>query len=579
MIETPNPVDGMTDWAAGQYKRLLREKIKRESEALRLYEPQPHQEAYHRSKVSSVVMQKGNQVGGTLCGAVEVARAVTGQDPYNKYPKKNGVVALLGYGEKHIGTVFYPKLFKPGAFDVIRDLDTGKWRTFRPWPEAKGGDLERESEKTQAPPLIPNRFLDGRPAWVKRNERIFSVVRFVNGWELRAFNSAGDSGQAQGFEADLYWVDEDIEKAGWINEIFGRLVKRDGLLRWTAIPHGKNDEMMRLIEKAHEDSEKAEPTTAVIRATIFDNHYLKEKSVAKRVEDWKAQGDDIYRQRALGELNLESTLMYPRFNRRLHDVMNVDDHSSQAQKILAERMGYPPSDWTVYVAIDPGWTTTAIMFLTVPPPEMGGEIFIFDECYMHDATSVTFGEAMQLKCRDRVIEAFIMDMHGGRLRSISSGEIPVDKYTDALRERGIKSEQLGFHFRQGEESHKRREEVMRNMLAIRRDGKPQLMVVTGTCPNFCKEMENFRKKTVKYMGKDMPIDEGNRRVMTHAVEAVEMSVALDLGYVKPRPKAQRDETVDWVKEWGDQNRRNQKIAEAFFGGKSYISLGPQGGSR
>src|SRR5688572_24699975 len=123
----------ITDWEKDQHKRLVAEKMRRECEALRLYEPQAFQDEFHKSTVRKLIMQKANQVGGTLCGAVEVARAVTGQDPYHKYPQRDGVVACLGYGEGHVGTVFYQKLFRAGAFEIIRDLATGKWRTYRPW--------------------------------------------------------------------------------------------------------------------------------------------------------------------------------------------------------------------------------------------------------------------------------------------------------------------------------------------------------------------------------------------------------------------------------------------------------------
>src|SRR5688572_10582331 len=104
---------------------------------------------------------------------------------------------------------------------------------------------------------------------------------------------------------------------------------------------------------------------------------------------------------------------------------------------------------------------------------------------------------MQMKCEGKVMEAFIFDMHGGRLRSIASGEVPVDKYRDALEERGVTSESTKHGFRHACDDRKRREEDMRSVLAIQRNGQPRFMVVVGKCPVFCAEMENFKKKTVK----------------------------------------------------------------------------------
>src|SRR5678815_2985944 len=95
------------------------------------------------------------------------------RDRYNKYPKTGVQIVMLGYGEKHIGRVFYNKLFKPGIFRVIKDLETEKWRVYRPWPTEEGGDLDRASESLKAPPLIPDRFIQGKIAWEKRSERVF----------------------------------------------------------------------------------------------------------------------------------------------------------------------------------------------------------------------------------------------------------------------------------------------------------------------------------------------------------------------------------------------------------------------
>lgn len=556
------------------HKRLLAEKLRRECEALRMYEPLPHQVAFHQSTIQTLVMQKGNQVGGTLAGAVEVARALTGQDPFNKYPKTDGIVACLGYGEKHIGKTFYPKLFKSGAFDIIKDLDTGRWRTYRPWAAAEGGDLERDAEKKPAPPLIPQRFIK-EIAWEKRSERIFSVVRLTTGWELWAFNSAGDPGQAQGFQCKLYWVDEDLATSGWISEILFRLLKARGYLRWTALPHGKNDEMLKLLDEAEKQNEQSNPTVKVLKVTTYENKYIGKETLDDTVRTAKALGEDVYRQRILGDLNLNSTLMYPTFNRRLHDVMNVTENSTKAQQILAERMGEPPDDWTRYTSIDPGYNTCAIEFLAVPPPELGDQIFLYDECYLKEATSYHFGEAMQLKCHATQYEAFFLDYHGGHLRGIGSGDVPIDKYREALEERRIRSESTGSGFRSGMDDRKRREEAMRTYLSLHRGGYPRLMIVAGKCPSFVWEMERFRKKIVRQWGKDVPIDEGERRVNTHAIEAVEQAIAVDLPYVKPRNHAIKSSIVERLTAWRDKLRA-QKRQPQLLVGAGHISLGPIG---
>jgi hypothetical protein len=231
--------------------------------------------------------------------------------------------------------------------------------------------------------------------------------------------------------------------------------------------------------------------------------------------------------------------MYPTFSRYVHDVMNVSETSTEAQRILAERMGEPPDNWTRYVSIDPGYTALAIEFLAVPPPELGNQIFLYDEVFIREppVPSEAFGDAMQLKCADRYSRRSSSICTADACAAFPSGEVPVDKYRQALESRGIKSESLGFGFRHACDDRKRREEELRTLLAIQRNSQPRFMVVVGKCPVFCAEMENFKKKTVKQMGVEVPMDEGDRRVNTHAIEAVEGAIALDLPYVKPRNKS------------------------------------------
>lgn len=548
-----------------ELKELAAIKAARVKEALRLYEPQSYQNQLHSSTIRKVLMRKGNRVGGTLCGAAELARACTGQDPFNKYPKRDGVAAVLGYGEKHIGTVFWQKLFMPGAFYVIRDKATRQWRAYRPWPEENGGDLERKEERMAAPPLIPERFIED-VAWEKKNERIFNIVRFTTGWELRAYNSAGDSGQAQGFDADLYWIDEDLASSGWVSEIIFRLLDRRGLLRWTALPHGKNDEMLRIIDDAEKQAEEAadavakgqQPTpitTKVLTVTTYDNRFLDAQSVEETAAAARAQGEDVYQQRIMGTLSLGSTLMYQGFSRRVHGI-RTSDPRPEFHKILEERNGQPPEDWCRYTSTDPGHGVAGTIFLATPPPELGDFVVAYDEIYIKGATAAMWGQEFEHKYTGHHFQSFLFDEHGGRLTSSGDGKSPREWYVEQLVMRLMKSETSGFNFMAGSDNIKGREEALRNWLAIRRDGFPKLFIVN--CPMLCWELERFRKKTIKHGGKDIPLDEGNRKVNTHAVECLEMLADHGCAYVKPRDIAVRYSHVDAILD-GMKKRERQRL--------------------
>jgi hypothetical protein len=218
----------------------------------------------------------------------------------------------------------------------------------------------------------------------------------------------------------------------------------------------------------------------------------------------------------------------------------------------------------------------AILHVAVPPPELGDQLFAFKERYMKKAIAPDFGDAMAEDCRDHVYEAFIIDMHGGRLRSISSGEVPFDKYAEELANRGIRSESTGSGFRQGCDQRKRREEDLRVALSVHHSGVPRAMIVARECPNLIWEMERFRKKTSRVGQKDIPTDEGDRRANTHAVECLEMGVSSGLIYVKPRKKAKQEEWIDTVLRSEKKREAERRATALVFGSSQGTSLSPIG---
>lgn len=167
--------------------RLVAEYLSREQESLQLYEQLDHLALFHASPAPERVLRGSNRSGKTITAAVEFARAVTGVDPYDKYPKSDGRAFIVGKDEKHNSEVIYRKLFRPGAFFVIKDKVTGKDRAFRPWdPE----DKARKDEARRADPLIPPRMIVDI-AWENKKESCPSLVTLTNGWEIRFFSSKG----------------------------------------------------------------------------------------------------------------------------------------------------------------------------------------------------------------------------------------------------------------------------------------------------------------------------------------------------------------------------------------------------
>lgn len=536
----------------------------------------------------------------SLASFVEVARAATNQDPYNKYPK-NGVAVCLGYGEGHIGRVIHRYLFRYGAFNIIQDLKTGEWRTFRPWAAdkevmGKFGDAGREEEIRPSPPLIPKRFIEGI-AWEKRANHVFSLATLNTGWEIHAFNSQGEAEMAQGFQADLFLIDEDVATGGWYVEALGRTAYRKGKIRWNALPHNKTEDLVQMAQRAEDEEGNPNATTICLRATMFDNPYYPEESKEHNAKAWKAAGEDVYRARALGEFTIDSTRMYPTFSKEVHDAINrltfiEQEHErngrqmrAKVQKVLTESGGEPPMDWCRYMVYDPGFNVGAVTFYAVPPPhEFGNFKICYDMLYLTNCTASKWGDEVELKMRNKHFQDFIIDAHGARLRELGSGVLPRRQYEMELEKRGLVCEARGSRFTSGSDDVKGREMAVRTWLEIRSGenplerGYPTLLINMDRCANLVKEILQFRKKMVKVAGKEIVSDEGNRKTAVHAVETLEYAAAHGLPYVAPPRRVAAFKTyADEIRE-GRKYREARRRARGQGMGDGNVNLGPRGGS-
>lgn len=473
--------------------------------------------------------------GKSACTFMEDARAATGQDPYNKYPKENGNLVIIGRNWGHIGMVVYPMLFKAGAFKMIRDEVTNQWRAFVP-----GQDDARKSEAKPAPPLIPPRMIKDI-AWVQKNAGYLNKAELINGWTIYCFSSEGEP--PQGFQADLVHIDEDINNERWVGEMQARLSDRKGRFIWSAMPHSKNDALLGLCERA----EKAEndPKAIIKRFTLrfLDNEHIDETEKRKNIERWSALGMEELRMRAEGEFTTESTLMYPTFNPSVHILQRSELPDGQV-----------PIDWTRYVSIDPGHTVMACLFAAIPPDEKF--ILFYDELYIRQCNALIFGEQFFAKAQNQHFYNFIMDMHGGMLRDLGSGRLPHELYTEELRKRGIRSQISGHGFTPGSDDIPARTAMVRKMLHIRGDGTTQLKFLEGACPNLVREMKRYRKKTTTVNGQVYVTDEPQTRGEVHACQSLEYLCAYEPKYHRP-PKQQGPDPW-WVKYLADKRRRQKK---------------------
>lgn len=545
--DLPEPGESplLSQHALTQMREVQAELLERRLEALRLYKPMPHQEEFHACNASERIVLGGNRGGKSLAVAVEAARAATGRDPYGKYPEKDGNLAIVGRNWPHIGLVIYPILFKAGAFRIIRDEETGEWRSIR------AGDDRAKSKP--APPLIPPRYIKDM-SWVLKNAGYLNKVELVNGWTIWCFSSEGEP--PQGYQADLIWLDEDLNNERWVGECQARLADRKGRFVWSAMPHSKNDALIGLCERADKEVENGNDKPLIKKFTFrfLDNQFIDDEEKRKNIERWSALGVEEVRMRAEGEFTTESTLMYPTFNTSVHIYPRAELPG-----------GLVPPDWTRYVAIDPGHAVMAAVFGAVPPDEKF--LLIYDELYIRQCNALIFGEQFAAKAAEQHFYNFIMDMHGGMLRDLGSGRLPHELYSEELKKRNVRSTISGSSFTPGSDDIPARTALVRQMLHIRGDGTTKLKILEGACPNLLREMKRYRKKTSTVNGQVYVTDEPQTRGDVHAVQTLEYLCAYEPKYHQP-PKTLGPEPW-WVK-WLAEKKNRQG------GDDSCVILGPMG---
>lgn len=555
--------DGLGKHAHAKARRIAAELARRELEPLNLYQPTPKQDEYHSCMAKECLFQAGNQIGKSLAGFVEDARAVLGKDPYKKYPETHGKIAIVGYKESHIALNVHRYLLQPGAFDIIRDKETGIWRTFHPWVPQ---DAARKREAVPCPPMIPERYIESIH-WKSRSGCIFKRIDLTTGWQIYAFSSTAKPDQ--GFQLDLAHIDEDIINENWYTELIARLSMREGRLRWTALPHNENDALNRVAERAEQEAEDyartgVKPTTAIVRATIFDNPYMTEETRQENIKRWKAIGEDEYRKRALGELVTDSIRMYPTFTPNVHALQR---HTETQASVLGEYLTTKqiPENWCLRLFLDPGFDMLGALVIATPPCESFH--IAVRELYLHQCTPFIFAQKLSDTLHGRWLQANYIDAKGGALTSLADGRRPQDVYEEEMRKHKIFSVETKHRFRAACDVREYRETKMRERLAILGDNSniPEFLYDEEQCPNLAMEMSRFRKQKIK----GTVIDKGDRRKKTHLVDCWEYAAAENLFYRRP-PKRIVNETRSErrVKAYLERKKAKRQKAAMSLGNSS-----------
>jgi hypothetical protein len=534
----------ITDMDRMRFERLLREKMSRDLEATNLYEPLPNQLAFHKSQAMERVARGSNQAGKTLCSAMELAWIVSNRHPYVKYPKKGKIIAV-GNSEEHIGNVMWDKLTKEDSdFRRIKDLETGKWRSYRRFDPA---DKSRFSETKPMTPLIPQRLIAGEPSWYSKKDSIPRKVRFKTGWELLFFTGGGKP--PQGIAVDVVWFDEEIEKDAWYLEMAARVLRKGGRFIWSATAQAGGDQLWNLHLRAMEELGSLNPSVTEHPILLSDNMHVEQKLKDELAKKY-AHDPDAYRVRILGEYLITSFHIYPTFS--------ITNHCIEPFDI--------PSNWCRYMIVDPGTVVCAVLFVAVPPDQ--SHLYIYDELYIRDCDPQKFGDMLYHKTQGQIFQSFIIDDNGSRRTDASSGTTVRQVYADVLQSRGIKSRATQSSFELGASNVVAGLESVRKALHPKeknKDGKPYIQIFlggTGGCPNLIEEFPRYHKKRNKITN---TLSEEPMQKHNHALDCLRYAVMHGCPYVEPKPIKIRSASAMYM----DKKRKKHRKKH----GKSSIVLG------
>ena len=529
---------------------LQAELSQRQTEALRLYVPNPMQERFHQSHASERLVIGGNRSGKSCCSFVELARAMTGQDPYNKYPKENGIAMCVGRNWQHIAAVMHRYLLRPGSFKIIKDLETGKWRAFNP-----ATDMDRKRESESAPQLIPPRMIKNI-SWQMKASKMINSLELTNGWTAYFYSSSGEI--PQGIAADIVLCDEEIERDEWIPEMQARLADRKGRLWVAAMPHSTSEWLLGLTERAEaEEKEGRTDRIEMFKLRFLDNQHIEEEEREKMIARWAAQGADVLRQRSEGDFTFDSLSVFPTFNMHTHGI---------------DRKAFPdlqiPADWTRYMAIDPGHQVAAALFMAVSPDEQMW--VVYDQVYCRQANAEKFAKEIKQHLGQTVLRSMIIDMHGGRLTDIGSGRSVAEQYQQAFAKYDIRSQMTGYSFQLGCDDVAARISAVQSALTVRPSGTPKLRVLLNSVPDLEREMKKYRKKTSLVNGAKVITDVPNERGEVHLCQCLCYLVASEPIWAQPEIKVEAPKRHPLVEAYEKKRQKNSSSRCVF---------GPAGGSQ
>lgn len=514
-------------------RSLIGEVVRRRAEALRLYEPLAEQDRFHRSAYQERLVLGSNRGGKTLAAAVEIARAVTRQDPHGKYPE-TGLCVCVGKDGTHCADPMWATLSRPGAFRMIRDHETGLWRSYRAYDPV---DQVRRDESKPAPPLIPPRYIK-TIAWEEKKANQPKRVQLHTGWEL--FFRSSEGKPPQGIKADLVWFDEEIIDPEWYPELSARLVDRHGKFIWSATPQAATEHLYEMHRRALEGDRLVEEFVMLLAANTSISQQDKLDFIQKMSPEER-------RIRIEGEFAIVGHLVYPEYSKHVHtcDWFRI------------------PDNWTRLLAIDPGRQICSVLFAAIPPDER--HVYFYDEAYIRQCDAQKLGQVLRDKIGGDRFHVFLIDGHAARVSEMGSGLTVESQYIEELKRHKLRSATNGYGFTWGCDDPDAGILAFRSWLRIRPDGSTRLRILRGACPNFENEIDRYHYQKVRGQLTDKPL-----KAHDHLMDCARYIAAYNPHYEKPKVRKKRPSDAVLALKAKRERAKHKKRQE----GGGHIHLGP-----
>lgn len=405
--------------------KLINAYAERMKDALSLYRPLPGDAArFHESFHRIRLLNGSNQAGKTLTAEAEFARIARGKDPFAKRKNRDLKMMMVGKDSRHIGQVMWKKLYFTGAFDCIKDEETGFIRAVRPDPNnpcvVDPSDWARKNEWVPAPPLIPDSCID-KMTWESAGEGIPSSVTLKNGTHILCCTSNGEP--PNGIQLDVGHFDEEITNFKWLNETLPRLMRFGGIFFWSATPQSSTPQFFDL----HKRALAGDPDVAEFTLLIENNPYIPPDAKEAFRRDMLALGDEEYAVRWKGHYAIQGRQVYPTYDLRNQSIS----------------MPTLPSNMMLVVAVDPGTAVSAFVPIGVLPA--ADKLIVAGECEMRNKDAIGFAKELKYFLNGRRPEAYVIDKQAGCQRSMGRNDTVAEHYSAAMKEVGVPPSRLTGH--------------------------------------------------------------------------------------------------------------------------------------